>query len=64
MRWIEPEAKYTAGARRVVRRFLWLPTKPMFSREWRWLEFAHVEQQWLEGVIVKFWADIRWKDEN
>lgn len=63
MRWIEKK-KFNHGDKRVIKKFLWLPTKPMFSRESRWLEYAYIEQEWLEGFRVKFWSDMRWRDEN
>ncbi len=65
MRWIEKKKQqlFYRGEKRVVKRFLWLPTKPMLSEEWRWLEYARIEQEWLVGHVLQ-WRDIGWEDEN
>lgn len=42
MRFKDPELKYKNGDTRIVRRFLFFPTR--FYRETRWLEFANIIQ--------------------
>ncbi len=70
MRWIhkKKEPDYI-GKRRVVRKFLWFPTK--LNQETRWLEFANVGQEfrryWMCGpdmhpVINAKWINVQFID--
>lgn len=63
MRWIEKK-KFNCGDERVIRKFLWFPTRPVFECEWRWFEFACIEQEWHEGIVSNWWMNMRWKDED
>ena len=66
MRWKEPEHKTTTGARRDVSEFLFFPK--CINGEWRWLEWATIEQVFIRGAMDPYrhyaWLNERWIDEG
>lgn len=59
MRWREkPEHK--RGDTRVKRRFLFFPE--CLRHEWRWLEWATIEETYVIGVCHAGWLPVRFVD--
>lgn len=58
MRWKGKILKINSFSR-VVRKFLWLPKRPLKEIEWRWLEWANIKQR-----LGNFgsWYDYSWVD--
>lgn len=73
MKW-KTRSKTKPGKRRVVKRFLWLPCRPHEESEWRWLEFACIEQvcvavsSWWDddmgSITGREWSNVRWVDDT
>ena len=68
MRWSSvPKIEY--GTMRTVRRFLFLPVKPAFETELRWLEWASYTQKfigepsWFLSWLPKWSLPYNWVDE-
>jgi len=47
---------------RIIRRFLIFPR--CIGAEWRWLEWARIEQRFVGSVADCYWEDIRWVDDD
>ncbi len=64
MRWRNKQL----GDTKIVRKFLWFPTRSLDTNETRWLERATVEYKYTrlyyEGTTDKFWVPIRFIDDN
>lgn len=62
--WVK-KRKPKHGDKRVVRRFLLFPTKPLKEDHYRWLETVTVKQQFGIGIWSDgSWIDIKFIDEE
>jgi len=81
MRWklkkkvnIKINSSPSVGDKRIIRKFLIIPR--YFDREWRWMEFAHIEQTYYkltnlsigieiwEAIWKTGWENVGWADDD
>lgn len=61
MRWKANVKPMYAAECRVIRRFLFVPK--CIKDEWRWLEWAEIEQSSIAGINAGWsWVDLKWDD--
>lgn len=64
MRWkkkVQPREYHV----RIVTRFLFIPK--CVDDEWRWLEWASVEQRYSDAILMDgnyYWRNVRWIDDR
>ena len=64
MRWRSSSALFgMVGAKRVVRKFLWLPTD-FGTAQYRWFEFANVVEEVCRCEDGCYWIEMRFEDEE